>query len=405
MMPLTETGVLGQDGALWLAPLLGLAFGFLLERAGLAHAPRLAGQFYFTDLTVFKVLFTALVTAMLGAFWLNRLGLLDIELVYIPETFVLPQAIGGVLFGAGFLLSGLCPGTSCVAAATGRWDGLAVIGGILVGVFAFNVGFDFFSPLFSATGLGRITLAQLAGVSTGWVVCALTVLALGGFIVFGRLRRHDIAPRTGGVRNRALLATAATLALAAVLFDFRSPAEASSPLAKTAPSERDYISAIDLGEHIAEGDRTLRVMDLRDEAAYEQFHIPGATRATLSDLAASPVPSETTLVLYGNTAATAAQGQRVLRDRGHASVLILRDGLYEWIARVQEPRLASDATIAEQQTFVRAARLSRFFGGVPQAGVSRADVPTGHWTGAISDSNTRARSTEIVEAVRRRGCW
>ena len=69
------------DAALWIAPLLGFAFGFLLERAGLAHAPRLAGAFYFTDFTVFKVLFTALLTAMLGVFWLHRVGVLDIELV------------------------------------------------------------------------------------------------------------------------------------------------------------------------------------------------------------------------------------------------------------------------------------------------------------------------------------
>ena len=68
-------------------------------------------------------MFTALVTAMLGAFWLDRIGFLDLRLVYMPETFVIPQAVGGALFGAGFLLGGLCPGTSCVAAATGRLDG------------------------------------------------------------------------------------------------------------------------------------------------------------------------------------------------------------------------------------------------------------------------------------------
>ena len=77
--PLTETGVLGALGELVVAPLIGFGFGWFLERGGLGHAPKLAGQFYLTDLTVFKVMFSALVTAMLGAFWLDRIGLLDLR--------------------------------------------------------------------------------------------------------------------------------------------------------------------------------------------------------------------------------------------------------------------------------------------------------------------------------------
>jgi rhodanese-related sulfurtransferase len=409
MMPLTETGALTADGALWIAPLIGFAFGFLLERAGLAHAPRLAGQFYFTDFTVFKVLFTALVTAMLGAFWLDRVGLLDIELLYIPETFVLAQAVGGVLFGAGFLLSGLCPGTSCVAAASGRLDGLAVVGGILVGVLLFNLAYDFLSPLYSATPLGRITLAQVAGVPTGVMLSAITAFALGAFIVLGRWRRSESVADNGGFRSRAFVAAAATLAVAAAVLDLRSPAEASSlattpSLAGNAPSERDYISAIELGERIAREDPTLRLIDLRDPTEYERFHIPGATRTTLDDLPSAPLPSDATVVIYDSTGVAAAQAQTLLRRRGHTSVLVLREGLYEWIARVHEPRLAVDATPVERQAFERAAKLSRFFGGTPQAGVPRADVQRGYWNGAASNGDAPARLRDAVAAVRRRGC-
>ena len=62
--------------ALMLALAIGIAFGFTLERAGLGSAPKLAGQFYFTDFTVMKVMFTAIVVAMTGAFWLGRIGAL-----------------------------------------------------------------------------------------------------------------------------------------------------------------------------------------------------------------------------------------------------------------------------------------------------------------------------------------
>ena len=191
MTPLTETGWLGASGALAAAPVIGFAFGWFLERGGLGSAPKLAGQFYLTDLTVFKVMFSALLTAMLGAFWLDRLGVLQLELVYLPETFALPQAAGGVLFGIGFLVAGLCPGTSCVAAATGRRDGLGVIVGMLFGVWLFNAAFVWVEPLYSATPMGSIRLTDLVDIPSGAGVAGVTALALIGFVVAGRIERAD----------------------------------------------------------------------------------------------------------------------------------------------------------------------------------------------------------------------
>ena len=190
MMPLAETGALGPGGVLLTAPLIGFAFGWCLERGGLGSARKLTGQFYLSDLAVFKVMFTAIVTAMLGAFWLDRFGLLDLELVYLPETFIVPQALGGALFGAGFLIGGLCPGTSCVAAASGRIDGLAVIGGMLLGVVAFNAAFDMLLPLYESTPLGAVTFTDLAGLPRGIGVAAVTGIALGGFALARRIERR-----------------------------------------------------------------------------------------------------------------------------------------------------------------------------------------------------------------------
>ena len=167
---------------------LGFAFGWLLERAGLGNARVLVGQFYFANLTVFKVLFSALVTAMLGAFWLDRAGLLDLGGVYVPETFALPQAIGGLLFGGGLLLAGLCPGTSCVAAATGRTDGLAVMAGLVLGILAFNSAFDWLRQIYASTPLGPLTLPELLHVPAGIVVGTVTAMALGVFAGARRLR-------------------------------------------------------------------------------------------------------------------------------------------------------------------------------------------------------------------------
>jgi hypothetical protein len=188
--PFTETGAIGSLAGLAAAPLVGVGFGWFLERGGLGHAPKLAGQFYLTDLTVFKVMFSALVTAMLGAFWLDRISLLNLDLVYLPETFVIPQALGGALFGAGFIVGGLCPGTSCVAAATGRADGVGVIAGMLIGIAVFNAVYERIAGFYVSTALGAVTVTEVLGLSRGIGVAAVTAAALFGFALASRLERR-----------------------------------------------------------------------------------------------------------------------------------------------------------------------------------------------------------------------
>ena len=161
---------------------IGCAFGWFLERAGLGSARTLVGQFYFANLTVLKVLFSALVTAMLAAYWFDRAGLLDRDAVYRPDTFVVPQAIGGVFFGCGLLLAGLCPGTSCVAAATGRADGLAVMTGLVLGILAFNLTFDSLDQVYASTPLGTLTLPDVLHLPTGLVVALVAEMAVAMFV-------------------------------------------------------------------------------------------------------------------------------------------------------------------------------------------------------------------------------
>ncbi|HEV7242645.1 MAG TPA: YeeE/YedE thiosulfate transporter family protein [Thermoanaerobaculia bacterium] len=169
---------------------IGIAFGFALERAGLGSARKLIGQFYGTDFTVFKVMFSAIVTAMLGAFWLSRLGLVDLSRVYVPETWLLPQLAGGLIFGVGFVIAGLCPGTSCVAAATGRGDGAMVVLGMFAGVLLTGLAFAPLRAFYESTSRGALTLPDVLHVPYGVVVCAVVVVALAGFAVAERIEKR-----------------------------------------------------------------------------------------------------------------------------------------------------------------------------------------------------------------------
>lgn len=169
---------------------IGVAFGFALERAGLGSARKLIGQFYLTDFTVFKVMFSAIVTAMLGAFWLSRLGIIDLSSVYVPRTWLLPQLAGGLIFGIGFVVAGLCPGTSCVAAATGRGDGLAVVAGMFAGVLLTGFASAPIRGFSESTPRGPWTLPELLHVPYGVVVFAVVLIALAGFTVAERIEKR-----------------------------------------------------------------------------------------------------------------------------------------------------------------------------------------------------------------------
>ena len=179
--PFFELGAFGETGSLVVAMFIGIAFGWVLEQSGMGSARKLAGQFYLRDLTVFKVMFAAIVTAMLGVFWLGWLGIVDVSRIYVPETFILPQLAGGLIFGAGFAIAGLCPGTSCVSAATGRADGLAVVIGMFAGVLAMGALLGRLAGFYSSTPRGAFTLPDVFGVSYGLVVFAVVLLALAGF--------------------------------------------------------------------------------------------------------------------------------------------------------------------------------------------------------------------------------
>jgi hypothetical protein len=187
--------MLGARGVLVAGFVIGIAFGACLERAGLGSARKLMGQFNLRDLAVFKVMFSAIVTAMLGLFWLSRIGVLDLSRVYLPETFIVPQLIGGAIFGIGFALAGLCPGTSCVAAATGRGDGLAAMIGMFVGVLAMGAALPTFQRFFTSTARGGFTIPNALGVSDGVVVLCIVAVAIAGFAVAPRIERYAARAR------------------------------------------------------------------------------------------------------------------------------------------------------------------------------------------------------------------
>ena len=179
--PFYKLGGFGDETSLVLAFLIGIGFGFFLERAGFGSAKKLVSQFYLDDLAVFKVMFTAIVTAMLGVTYLAWVGTLDLSLVYLVPTFWIAQVVGGLVLGVGFVVGGYCPGTSIAATATGKLDGLVFVLGFAAGTLGFALAFPLVKGLYAAGELGTRTLPQVTGLPYGVLVFAVVLMAVGGF--------------------------------------------------------------------------------------------------------------------------------------------------------------------------------------------------------------------------------
>ncbi len=182
MAPFYKFGYFGTETSFVIALIVGIGFGFWLERAGFGESRKLALQFYFRDMTVLKVMFSAIVTAMLGLLYLALFGWLDLSKIYINPTFIWAQIIGGLVFGIGFVVGGYCPGTSVVGAVLGRLDAYFFLGGILFGMLIFGEMFPWIENLYKAGSMGALRVSDWLHLPLGVTAFLAVVMAIGMFL-------------------------------------------------------------------------------------------------------------------------------------------------------------------------------------------------------------------------------
>jgi hypothetical protein len=106
MAPYELTAALGSIGTVLVYLGIGIGFGFALENAGFGNARKITSQFYLHDMAVLKVMFTAIVVAMLLVFFASAAMLLDFDRVFVNPTYMWTGIIGGLLLGCGFIMGG-----------------------------------------------------------------------------------------------------------------------------------------------------------------------------------------------------------------------------------------------------------------------------------------------------------
>ena len=221
--------------------MIGIGFGWFLERAGFGNARKLMAQFYLTDMAVFKVMFTAIIVAMVLIFLSSAAGLLDYNLIWVNPTYLWSGILGGLIMGVGFILGGFCPGTSLVALSTLKVDGIFFVLGSLVGVFLFGETVDFYRYFFNGSYFGRLTLMDVFNIPAGVVVILVTLMAV--FMLWGGEQLEKIygkkdpskAPKARYYGAAVLVLVAAAIAIIHFYIDVFE----GQPNVPGAPFERD----------------------------------------------------------------------------------------------------------------------------------------------------------------------
>ncbi|MBD3305380.1 YeeE/YedE family protein [candidate division KSB3 bacterium] len=160
--------------------LVGIVFGFLLQRGGVTRYDVIIGQLLLQDWTVVKVMLTAVITGTLGIHWLRSLG--KVNLHPKPGGWGM-SAIGGLIFGVGFGVLGYCPGTLAGAVGQGSLDALfGGVVGMLIGAGLFAAVYPRLREgILSKGTFTKPTLPEVFNVDP-WVVVVPVAVLIGIFL-------------------------------------------------------------------------------------------------------------------------------------------------------------------------------------------------------------------------------
>ena len=128
---------------MWLFVVLGTIFGLLLSRSGAADYDFIQGMFLFSNLQLYGIIGSAVAIAAPGIWLLRRHGrtadgrVLRIE----AKTLTRGNVLGGVLFGIGWSMAGMCPGPIFVNIGEGKIYAVAALAGALTGTGLFGLAY------------------------------------------------------------------------------------------------------------------------------------------------------------------------------------------------------------------------------------------------------------------------
>lgn len=355
MAPFDLITVFGKTGSYAVYFLIGIAFGYVLEMAGFGDSRKLSAQFYLKEMRVIKVMFTGVVVASVLIFMSSALGLLNLSGVWVHPTYLTQVIIAGLIMGFGFIIGGFCPGTSLVAASTFKIDGIIFVLGVVFGAGIFGETVGLFDSFWNSNMQERFVLPDILGVSTGWAVFLICLVAVVVFYwseisekIFGEgksWQEISLLPQ-----NKGNIAAATTLLFFAIIVvsigqpDSQEKWSRIQAEAKPLLDKRSvYIDPRELQDLMYERTLYLKILDFRSEKEFNLFHLRDSSLSKLQQLQSKQFikslqeKPDTVIVALSTEEVIATQAWKTMKALGLVNIYILEGGINNWLKMFPPP--------------------------------------------------------------------
>lgn len=150
--------------------IMGLIFGYALQRTGVTKYPRVIGMLLLKDFKILKFMLTAVTFSMIGFYILEGLGVITMH----PKSLDWGKLVGGLIFGSGMGLLGYCPGTMIARIGEAKKDAWIGLVGMVTGILFFALNSGFIKTQLTAKSInGDISTAL--GISP-WIIIPVATL-------------------------------------------------------------------------------------------------------------------------------------------------------------------------------------------------------------------------------------
>ncbi|MDR2400637.1 MAG: YeeE/YedE family protein [Deferribacteraceae bacterium] len=157
---------------------VGFLFGFSLQKAGLGHYDKVVNQFRFRDNLMMQFMFSAISVGGIVYFAFSDIGFAGAQTLYLHNTYILGNLLGGAVFGVGMAVAGTCPGTILAGIGQGNLDYLSAgVLGFLTGGLIYGINFPFFLSLTQTGFYGKITWEGISGINHWALILLIAALS------------------------------------------------------------------------------------------------------------------------------------------------------------------------------------------------------------------------------------
>ena len=123
-----------------LSMMVGVYFGIVLTKSEVVRWQRVHDMFLFREPHMYLIIGVGVVVAMISMLLIKRFQARSIQgtpIQYKPKPFQKGVVIGGTLFGAGWAITGACPGPVYAQIGGGAWMAWFTLAGAMAGMFLY----------------------------------------------------------------------------------------------------------------------------------------------------------------------------------------------------------------------------------------------------------------------------